>query len=84
MVTHLNMISEILLFKLYESPSRTQGQKDTVLGLLPYSHIYGLSVFNAAVYRGETVAVLPRFELEVLLRAIQKLKINRLYLVRKS
>lgn len=80
-VTHLNMISEVLLFKLYESYGRTKDQKDTVLGLLPYSHIFGLSVFNAAVYRGESVTVLPKFELEVLLRAIQIHQINRLYLV---
>lgn len=81
MVSHRNVISEILLLKQFESHTRTAGQKDVVLGLLPYSHIFGLSVFTAAVFRGETVVVLPKFELNTLLDAIQRTGINNLYLV---
>ena len=81
MVSHRNVISEVLLFKHFESHTRDPDQKDVVLGLLPYSHIFGLSVFTAAVFRGETVAVLPKFELGTLLDAIQRTRINTLYLV---
>lgn len=84
MISHLNMISEIALFTLFESHTRTKNQKDTVLGLLPYSHVFGLSVFNSAIYRGESVVVMPKFELAALLRAIERCKINVLYVVSQS
>lgn len=75
------MISQIALFKLFESHTRTKNQMDTVLGLLPYSHVFGLSVFNSAIYRGESVVVLPKFELVTLLGAFERCKINVLYVV---
>ncbi|KAI2030138.1 hypothetical protein LOZ45_001675 [Ophidiomyces ophidiicola] len=81
MISHMNMISEVWLLKLFEEHTRTLDQQDTVLGLLPYSHVFGLSVFNAAVYRGESVVVLPKFELATLLGAIERCKINVLYVV---
>nr|KMM67454.1 4-coumarate-CoA ligase 2 [Coccidioides posadasii RMSCC 3488] len=81
MISHMNVISQISLFKLFEGYTRTENQKDTVLGLLPYSHIFGLSVFHSAVYRGECVVVVPKFELATLLGAIERCKINVLYVV---
>ncbi|OJD15233.1 hypothetical protein AJ78_04494 [Emergomyces pasteurianus Ep9510] len=81
MISHRNMISEVLLLKSFESHTRAADQKDVVLGLLPQGHIFGLSVFHAAVFRGECVVVLHKFHLETLLDAIHKCKINVLYLV---
>ncbi|KAL1959914.1 hypothetical protein VTO42DRAFT_582 [Malbranchea cinnamomea] len=81
MISHRNIISEITLLKLYESHTRTDEQRDVVLGLLPFSHIYGLSVFSAAIYRGDSLIVLPKFELNTLLAAIQRTRLNVLYLV---
>ncbi|KKZ65685.1 hypothetical protein EMCG_01247 [[Emmonsia] crescens] len=81
MLSHRNMISEVLLLKSFESCTRTANQKDVVLGLLPQGHIFGLAVFHAAVFRGECVVVLHKFELETLLDAIHRCKINVLYLV---
>lgn len=78
------MISEVLLLKSFESYTRTANQKDVVLGLLPQSHIFGLAVFHAAVFRGECVVVLHKFELETLLDAVHRCKINVLYLVSHS
>jgi acyl-CoA synthetase (AMP-forming)/AMP-acid ligase II len=55
---------------------------ENVLGLLPMSHIYGLVVIcHATVYRGDGVIVLPKFDFETTLQAIQDYKINSLFLV---
>jgi acyl-CoA synthetase (AMP-forming)/AMP-acid ligase II len=55
---------------------------ENVLGLLPMSHIYGLVVIShATVYRGDGVIVLPKFDFETTLQAIQDYKINALFLV---
>lgn len=70
----------------YEKPIRDRRTGDTTevaLGLLPLSHIYGLVVVaQASTYRGDGVIILPRFEIESYLRAIQDYKIQSLYLVR--
>lgn len=69
----------------YEKPIRDRRNGDATevaLGLLPLSHIYGLVVVaQASTYRGDGVIILPKFELESYLRAIQDYKIQSLYLV---
>ena len=55
---------------------------DVTLGLLPMSHIYSLVVIcHAGAYRGDGIVVLPKFEFESTLQAIQDHKINSLFLV---
>ena len=81
MISHRNIISEVLLVKLFDSYTRPEEHRDVVLGLLPFSHIYGLSVFTAAIFRGDTLVVLPKFELKTLLASIQRTGLNVLYLV---
>ena len=55
---------------------------DVALGLLPQSHIYALVVIcHATTYRGDQVINLPKFDLSQYLKAIQRFKINTLYLV---
>ncbi|KAG5291508.1 AMP dependent CoA ligase [Histoplasma ohiense] len=81
LISHRNMISEVLLLTSFENHTRTPDHKNVVLGLLPQGHIFGLSVFHAAVFRGECVVVLHKFELKTLLAVIQRSRINVLYLV---
>src|SRR5258707_4990810 len=46
---------------------------DTVIAVLPFFHIYGLQVIlNGGLHAGATLVVLPRFDLETFLRAIQE------------
>lgn len=53
---------------------------DRILAILPFFHIYGLTaLMNAPLRRGATVVVLPRFELDQFLGAIQTHRINGLY-----
>lgn len=93
MISHRNVIANILQVSAFERQERerqaaAQGKKDgagyseTVLGLLPMSHIYALVLItHSHVYRGDSVIVLPRFEFASFLRAIEEYRIERLYLV---
>ncbi|KAK0105222.1 hypothetical protein ONS96_004622 [Cadophora gregata f. sp. sojae] len=86
MISHRNVISNVLQIGLFEKPvrdKRPENERTEVgLGLLPLSHIYGLVVIaQASTYRGDGVIILPKFELQSFLKAIQTHKITTLYLV---
>lgn len=84
MVSHRNVIANIMQTCAHESVGREQfGVKTQVgLGLLPFSHIYGLVfITHIAQYRGDEIIVLPKFQLESFLEVIQRFKIQQLFLV---
>ncbi|KAI0393399.1 acetyl-CoA synthetase-like protein [Xylariaceae sp. FL0594] len=84
MIAHRNIIANIMQIRCHESVGRAQRgvEVQTTIGLLPFSHIYALVVVtNTAIYRGDSVIVLPRFELKTLLETIQRFKINFMHLV---
>jgi ribosome assembly protein SQT1 len=85
-IAHHNIITNIVQAQVFESKSREQADGsqsiEVSLGLLPFSHIYGLVVINfASAWRGDSIVVLPKFELNSLLNAVQKHKITLLYVV---
>ncbi|MDX3245962.1 4-coumarate--CoA ligase family protein [Streptomyces sp. ME18-1-4] len=56
------------------------GPGERILAVLPFFHIYGLTaLMNAPLRQGATVVVLPRFDLETFLAAIQNHRITALY-----
>ncbi|KFA69821.1 hypothetical protein S40285_02448 [Stachybotrys chlorohalonatus IBT 40285] len=84
MVSHHNIIANVLQLCTFESVSRRALGIDTqvVLGILPFSHIYGLTLLAlAAPYRGDGLVVLPRFELASYLDAVQRFRIEQLSVV---
>lgn len=90
MISHRNVIANVLQITTYERPYRQSLKKEggesdpreVVLGLLPQSHIYSLVVIcHASMYRGDQVINLPKFDFEQYLSSIQRFKINQLYLV---
>lgn len=90
MISHRNVIANVVQMWTYESlhrkslvdPRNQSDYTETVLGLLPLSHIYGLIVIaHLAVYRGDGAIILPKFEFKTFLESIQKFKIEMLYLV---
>ncbi|MCJ1320435.1 hypothetical protein MMC15_005774 [Xylographa vitiligo] len=91
MISHRNVISNVLQISTYEKPYRDMMKKNSpsnadfleiTLGLLPQSHIYSLVVIcHATGYRGDQVINLPKFEINTYLSAIQRFKINTLLLV---
>jgi acyl-CoA synthetase (AMP-forming)/AMP-acid ligase II len=73
MLTHYNLVANILqivsVFPLRED--------DTMLGVLPFFHIYGMVVImNVSLYAGTTVVTLPRFELEQCLEVLQRYRVT--------
>ncbi|KAF3479655.1 uncharacterized protein GIQ15_06631 [Arthroderma uncinatum] len=81
MISHQNMIAQILLLQAFGESGRENDQKDIIAGPVLFSHIYGLVVANAAAYQGESVVVSPRFEVDGLFQAIQEYQITTVYLV---
>ena len=89
MISHRNVIANVLQIHAFEKSTRdarpAAERTDVCLGLLPLSHIYGLVVIaGASTYRGDGVIILPKFELQSYLYAIQTYKIQTLYLVSMS
>ena len=90
MISHLNVISNVMQIAAFEKPQRDSNRKpgdkhdytEVALGLLPQSHIYSLVVIcHATTFRGDQVISLPKFEMPTFLNAIQKFQINTLFLV---
>jgi acyl-CoA synthetase (AMP-forming)/AMP-acid ligase II len=78
MLTHYNLVSNLMqmdgLDYFYES--------DTLICVLPLFHIYGLVVvLNMGLYKGATIVTMPRFDLEVFLKAAQDYQISLAHLV---
>jgi acyl-CoA synthetase (AMP-forming)/AMP-acid ligase II len=79
MLSHRNIMSDLLLIqgavgKWYSSSD------DKFLGVLPFFHIYGLTgLVHQMLHRGIELLVMPAFNLEVFLRAIQEHKITFIY-----
>ncbi|KAF4463821.1 amp dependent ligase [Fusarium albosuccineum] len=81
-ITHHNIISNIRATATFEKTTRSLLNFDTqvTLGLLPLSHIFGLvTVAYCAAYQGDELVVLNKFDIKVLLSAIQRFKIERLF-----
>lgn len=86
MISHRNVIANTLQIKTYDAKYRHSlggdSYRETALGLLPQSHIYGLIVIcHESTYVGDSVVVLPKFEMKPFLNSIQQYKINTLYIV---
>lgn len=78
MLTHHNLIANVCQIKDIEAFS----ENDTLIGILPFFHIYGMVVImNLSFYHGATVVTMPRFDLEQFLQIMQDYKVTRGYLV---
>ncbi|MDN5382486.1 4-coumarate--CoA ligase family protein [Streptomyces sp. LB8] len=76
MLTHRQIATNLAQL----DPAITTGPGDRILAVLPFFHIYGLTaLMNAPLRKGATVVVLPRFELDTFLAAIQNHRITNLY-----
>lgn len=78
MLTHHNLVANICqmegLCYFYET--------DTLICVLPLFHIYGLVVvLNMGLYSGATIVLMPRFDLESFLKAVQDYEVTLAHLV---
>ena len=78
MLTHHNLVANVC----QSNAVVPVGEADTIVGVLPFFHIYGMTVImNAAIRRGATIVTMPRFDLEQFLRLLQDYKVTRAHLV---
>lgn len=74
-LSHYNLLSNVIQVDAWYK----RGVKgvDTYIGALPWFHIYGQTVaLNAALYKAATIIVLPRPDVDEIIKAIQKYKAN--------
>lgn len=79
MLSHRNVVADILLIHGAVGKWYSSGQ-DKILGVLPFFHIYGLTgLVQQPLHRGIELVVMPAFNLEAFLKAIQEHKITFIY-----
>jgi acyl-CoA synthetase (AMP-forming)/AMP-acid ligase II len=78
MLTHYNMVANLCQMDVAESVR----EQDTLVAVLPFFHIYGMNVvLNFGLYKGTTIVVLPRFDLEQFLKTMERYRVTRAHLV---
>jgi long-chain acyl-CoA synthetase len=71
MLSHRNLVANAVQTRVWFADLR-EGQ-DVFLGVLPFSHSYGLTAcLNVATLSGSTVVLLPTFDTEAILKAIRR------------
>ena len=69
MLTHRNLIANMISQGI---AAHAFTEEDTAISVLPFFHVAGLAaVLEQALFKGMTLVVLPRFDLEHFLQAIQ-------------
>lgn len=82
MVSHRNIIANIIQMTLYESTFLSRSHPDVILGVLPQSHIYSIILTtHVPVFRGDTVVTMAKFELMSFIDAVKKYRMTLLYVV---
>ncbi len=76
MLTHRNLVANVAQCR----PLIQLGADERIIAVLPFFHIYGLTVLmNQGLAWGGAVVTLPRFDLEDFLRTIQEHRITRAF-----
>jgi acyl-CoA synthetase (AMP-forming)/AMP-acid ligase II len=78
MLTHYNMVANLYQLEQHDTTS----ERDTLIAVLPFFHIYGMNVImNTGLFKGATIVTMPRFDMEQFLNAMQTYKVTRAHLV---
>jgi acyl-CoA synthetase (AMP-forming)/AMP-acid ligase II len=78
MLTHRNVVANLCQIREVQSLS----EDDTVIGVLPFFHIYGMTVImNQALRTGATVVTMPRFDLDTFLELMERHEVTKAHLV---
>jgi len=73
MLTHYNLVANLLQSACVLGVT----ERDTLTGVLPFFHIYGMVVImNLSLHVGATVVTMPRFDLEQFLQTMEKYRIT--------
>jgi PAS domain S-box-containing protein len=78
MLTHHNLVAGLVQMQAVER----MAPAEVVMGVVPFYHIYGFNVvLNLTLHAGATLVVLPRFNVEGFLRAVQDHAVTTAFLV---
>ena len=78
MLTHYNLVANLCQIEAAEHFDA----RDTLVGVLPFFHIYGMVVImNEGLYVGATIVTMPRFELEGFLKCLQDYRVTLAHVV---
>ncbi len=78
MLTHYNMVANLCQLRDHDMTD----ERDTLIAILPFFHIYGMNVvMNYGLHKGASIVVMPRFEMEQFLTAMQAYGVTRAHLV---
>jgi acyl-CoA synthetase (AMP-forming)/AMP-acid ligase II len=76
-LTHRNLVANLLQL----GQMGTVGEQTKILAVLPFFHIYGMTVMmNQGLHRRATVVTMPRFDLPEFLRVISEYQVDRVYI----
>jgi len=78
MLTHHNLVANLIQMDGLDYFD----DSDTLIAVLPMFHIYGLVVvLNMGLYKGATIVIMPRFDLEGFLKAAQDYDVTLAHVV---
>ncbi|MDX1623619.1 MAG: AMP-binding protein [Gemmatimonadota bacterium] len=78
MLTHRNLVANVRQMVSVDPV----GEDEVAIGILPFFHIYGMTVvMSAALAEGATVVTMPRFDLEAFLGIVERYGVTRANLV---
>lgn len=73
MLTHYNLVSNVQMCDAWIY--KTKKGEETILGVLPLFHVYGMTaVMNLSIMRGYRLVLLPKFDVKEVLQTIEKEK----------
>jgi len=73
MLTHRNLVANVLQIDAWDSTAKDLLGKGVMLGALPFFHVYGMTVaMNYGLYSGYKIVLLPRPEIHAVVEAIEK------------
>ncbi|GEL76811.1 long-chain-fatty-acid--CoA ligase [Tenuibacillus multivorans] len=71
MLTHLNLVSNTQMCEKWNY--KAEYGKETVLGILPFFHVYGMTaVMNLSVMMAQKMILVPKFDVDTVLKLIDK------------
>jgi acyl-CoA synthetase (AMP-forming)/AMP-acid ligase II len=76
MLTHRNLITSALTWWAMDPVS----EDDTAVVVFPFFHVGGVRTLNVLLHAGMTLVLMPRFDLETLLRLLQDYRATRVSL----
>jgi long-chain acyl-CoA synthetase len=73
--THRNVVANVYMMRAWSMPIGLNQGEEVVMGVMPLFHIYGMvTVLHFSVLTGSVMVLLPRFETDKVLNAINRYK----------